>query len=101
MRAFSYFIGANLVLGALASASALLILRIPPSRCEFNGINCADLNARQLTFLALMPFALFSLVALCGVRVNRHSPRAAFAIVAVPVVITLALVLGNLVAIGV
>ncbi len=100
MRAFWPVASINLALAALYATSALWVTFNPASGCTVDGQPCASVGAFTLALYIGAPVLAVALVVLVGVRLRRHSPRAAVAWVAVPPVLLVAVVAANLLGLG-
>jgi hypothetical protein len=96
MRAYPILVVLNVAFGIAIALSVALLLRLPSSGCRLNGVACSELGGAASAIVILVPLAMFGLFALVGVRVRRHSPRAALLLLALAPIAVAALVVGNL-----
>jgi hypothetical protein len=67
--------------------SAMLYFTLSSNRssnCQINGVSCAEMEALNLFLICALPTAVFLFIVLLGIRVKRHSPRAAAWLVSLP-----------------
>jgi hypothetical protein len=75
----------SLALGFGLSALMYLSLTSPDStNCEVNGVPCPEMATLDIILFCGLPAAVFSFIVLLGIRVRRHSPRAAAWLVSLP-----------------
>ena len=75
----------SLALGFGLSALMYLTLSSSQARnCEVGGIPCAEMEPTNLIWFCAMPSAIFLFIVLLGIRIRRHSPRAAAWLVSLP-----------------
>ncbi len=96
MRAFWPVAAINILLAALYALSALWVTFNPASGCVVDGVACASVGVTNLFLYIGAPALLLLAVVLVGVRIRRHSPRAAVAWVAFP-----PLLIGGVVAVNI
>lgn len=87
MRAFWPVASFNIALAALYAISALWVTFNPASGCTVDGLPCASYGPGNLALYIGAPPLSLVLVVLIGVRIRRHSPRAAVAWVALPLLL--------------
>ena len=100
MRAFWPVAAINIVLAALYTLSALWVTFNPASGCVVDGVACASVGAASLFLYIGAPALALLGVVLVGVRIRRHSPRAAVAWVALPPLLLAAMVGANILGSG-
>ena len=85
MRSFWLGSSLSLALGFGLSALTVFSLTSPQSKnCEVNGITCSEMATLDLLWFCALPAAAFSFIVLLGIRIKRHSPRAAAWLVSLP-----------------
>lgn len=100
MRAFWPVAAVNIVLAALYALSALWVTFNPASGCVVDGVSCRSAGVASLfLYIGGPALALFAVV-LVGVRIRRHSPRAAVAWVAFPPLLIGAIVAASIMGFG-
>lgn len=100
MRAFWPVASMSIALAVLYTLSALWVTFNPASGCTVDGQPCAAVGIAKLALsIGLPPLALLAVV-LVGVRLRRHSPRAALAWVASPPMVIVAVVAAKVMGAG-
>ena len=75
----------SLALGFGLSALMYFSLTSPDSKnCEVNGVPCPEMATLDIVLFCGLPAAVFSFIVLLGIRIRRHSPRAAACLVSLP-----------------
>jgi hypothetical protein len=100
MRAFWPVAAINIVLAVLYTLSALWVTFNPASGCTVAGQPCASIGVTRLFLYIGSPALALVAVVWIGVRIRRHSPRAAVAWVASPLLLMGAMVAANIIGSG-
>jgi cytochrome bd-type quinol oxidase subunit 2 len=92
MRAFWPVASIIIFVAALYLLVALWVTFNPASGCTVDGRPCASVGIASLVLYIVAPALSLVAVVLVGIRIRRHSPRAAVAWVASPLLIISAMV---------
>ena len=83
----SFWLGSSLSLALGFGLSALMYFTLSSSQagnCQVSGTPCEKMTTLNLIWFCAMPAAVFLFIVLLGIRVKRHSPRAAAWLVSLP-----------------
>ena len=83
----TFWLGSSLSLALGFGLSAMMYVSTKSSEagdCQLNGVDCTEVGALNLIWFCAMPTAVFLFIVLLGIRVKRHSPRAAAWLVSLP-----------------
>jgi len=87
----SFWLGSVLSIAVGLALSVFMYIGFASSQagnCRINDVACSELGAANVIAICAMPAAAFLFVVLLGIRIKRHSPRAATSLVVlVPVVL--------------
>jgi hypothetical protein len=100
MRAFWPVASISIVLAALYMLGAFWVTFNPASGCTVDGQPCASVGVASLLLYIGAPALSLLAIVLVGVRMRRHSPRAAVAWVAFPPLIIGTMVVAFLMGFG-
>lgn len=84
MRAFWPVASISVFVAIIFTASALWVVLNPASGCTVDGQACISVGFGWLALSIGVPPAVLLTVVAIGLRIRRHSPRAAVALVALP-----------------
>ena len=83
----SFWLGSSLCLAlgfGLSAFSYFMLTSSQSGDCQVNEISCSEMGTFDLISFSAMPAAVFLFIVLLGIRVKRHSPRAAAWLVSLP-----------------